>query len=81
RLDQAAGTLTEPIEPVRPPEIVEVQRVFGEPIGAAETIARYVGKLVAALCERLETKGEGARRLDLLCDRVDGRIEVIRIGT
>lgn len=81
RLDQAVGTLTEPIEPVRPPEIVEVQRVFGEPIGAAETIARYVGKLVTALCERLETKGEGARRLDLLCDRVDGRIEVVRIGT
>jgi protein ImuB len=81
RLDQAIGTFTEPIEPVRPPEIVEVQRLFGEPIGAAETIARYVSKLVAALCEQLETKGEGVRRLDLLFYRVDNRIEAVRIGT
>lgn len=81
RLDQALGALSEPIDPIRPPEIVEVERLFGEPIGAAETIARYVGKLVAALCERLEEKGEGARRLDLLFHRVDNRIEAIRIGT
>jgi protein ImuB len=81
RLDQAVGTLSEPIDPIRPPEVVEVERLFGEPIGAAETVARYTSKLVAALCERLEKKGEGARRLDLLFHRVDNRIEAIRIGT
>ena len=37
RLDQALGALAEPIEPVRPPELVEVRRAFAEPIGAAET--------------------------------------------
>ncbi|RUX91296.1 MULTISPECIES: DNA polymerase Y family protein [unclassified Mesorhizobium] len=81
RLDQAAGRLSEPIEPVRPAEMVEVKRAFGEPIGAAETIARYVGKLVQALSIELETKGLGARRLDLLLYRVDNRIEAIRVGT
>ncbi len=81
RLDQAMGRLSEPIDPVRPPDLVEVRRVFAEPIGAKETIARYAAKLVAQLCEALEAKGLGARRLDLLFYRVDNRIEAIRIGT
>ncbi|MBZ9919355.1 DNA polymerase Y family protein [Mesorhizobium sp. B2-4-2] len=81
RLDQAAGRLAEPIEPVRPADVVEVKRAFGESIGAAETIARYVGRLVQALCVELETKGLGARRLDLLLYRVDDRVEAIRVGT
>ena len=81
RLDQAMGRLSEPIDPVRPPDLIEVRRVFAEPIGAADTIARYTGKLVGQLCEALEAKSLGARRLDLLFHRVDNRIEAIRIGT
>ncbi|MGX8009072.1 DUF6504 family protein [Mesorhizobium sp. ORM8.1] len=81
RLDQIAGRLAEPIEPVRPADVLEVKRTFGEPIGAAETIARYVGKLVQSLCAELETKGLGALRLDLLLYRVDNRVEAIRVGT
>ncbi len=80
RLDQAMGRRSEPFDPVRSPDLIEVRRAFGEPIGAAETIARYTGKLVAALCEALEAKGLGARRLDLLFHRVDNRIEAIRVG-
>jgi len=81
RLDQASGRLSEPIDPVRLPSLIEVRRVFAEPVGAAETIARTTGKLVAQLCEALEAKGLGARRLDFLFHRVDNRIEAIRIGT
>src|SRR5512132_3484146 len=36
-----------------------------EPIGTAETIARYMGLLVADLCFTLENRSLGARRLDL----------------
>ena len=81
RLDQAMGRLSEPIDPVRPPDLIEVRRVFAEPIGAPETLARYTGKLTGQLCEALEAKGLGARQLDLLFHRVDNRIEAIRIGT
>jgi protein ImuB len=81
RLDQAMGRLSEPIDPVRPPDLIEAQCVFAEPISAPETIARTTGKLVTQLCEMLETKGLGARRLDLLFHRVDNRIEAICIGT
>ncbi len=80
RIDQAFGTVPEPIEPVRSPDLVEVRRVFGEPIGAAETIRRYTGKLVLQLVAELERRHLGARRLDLLFGRVDNHWEAIRIG-
>jgi protein ImuB len=81
RMDQATGQTGEPIEPVRTPDIVETQQIFAEPIGAAETITRYVAKLTAKLCEELELRGLGARRLDLLFGLVDNRVQAIRIGT
>ena len=81
RLDQALGTTADPVEPIREPEIVEVRRAFAEPIGAAETISRYVGKLVVALCSELEARGLGARQLDLLVHRVDGHRQGVRVGT
>ena len=81
RLDQATGHIAEPIEPIRPEQLIEVRRAFAEPIGAAETIARYIGKLAAQLCESLERKGLGARRLDLICHRVDSRAQAVRVGT
>jgi protein ImuB len=81
RLDQALGRAAEPIEPFRGITIVEVRRVFAEPIGAAETIARYVGRLVEALCAELEGRGLGARRLDLIFHRVDNTRQAIRVGT
>jgi protein ImuB len=81
RLDQATGRTCEPIEPVRPLDIVETQQLFAEPIGAPETIARYVAKLTVKLCEELELRGLGARRLDLLFGLVDNRVQAIRVGT
>ena len=81
RLDQAMGRLADPITPFRPPQLIEVRRAFAEPIGAAETIARYIGKLVTSLCAALELRGLGARRLDLVFHRVDSGIAAIRVGT
>ncbi len=80
RIDQALGHVAEPIDPVRPAELIEVRRVFGEPIAAAETIARYVGKLAVTLCAELEARGLGALRLDLLIHRVDSAVQAIRVG-
>jgi protein ImuB len=81
RLDQAIGRIVEPIEPIRPEELIEVRRAFAEPIGAAETIARHIGKLAGQLCDALEEKGLGARRLDLICHRVVSRALAVRVGT
>ncbi|MFT9256840.1 MAG: DUF6504 family protein [Acetobacter sp.] len=80
RLDQAYGRVDEPIQPVRPVDPVTVSRSFAEPIAAAETIARYIGKLVPPLCAGLEERGLGARRLDLLLHRVDSAIQAVRVA-
>lgn len=80
RLDQARVLTSEPIVPLRPVGLIEIRRAFAEPIAAPETIARYIGKLVVQLCAELAAKGLGARRLDLLCSRIDNRIEVLRVG-
>jgi len=80
RLDQAFGHAHEPIDPVRLPDVTSIERVFAEPIGAPETIARYTGKLTEGLCDALEGKGMGARQLDLVFYRTDNRIEAVRVA-
>jgi protein ImuB len=81
RLDQMLGRTFEPIEPIRTAELIEVSRVFAEPIGAAETINKYVARLVVQLIGELQTKGLGVRRADLIVDKVDGTRQAIRAGT
>ena len=81
RLDQMFGRLAEPIQPIRWPELIQVRRAFADPISAPETLARYIGQLVEALCPLLEAQGLGARRLDLLFHRVDNLVQAIRVGT
>ncbi|MBY5646349.1 Y-family DNA polymerase [Rhizobium leguminosarum] len=81
RLDQMFGRVSEPIDPIRSPELVEVSRSFAEPIGAAETINKYVGRLVVQLVAELQRKGLGVRRTDLIVEKVDGTRQAIRAGT
>lgn len=81
RLDEALGLIGELIDPLRPAELIAVQRGFAEPISNPETIARYLGKLVVAVCEQMVDRGLGARRLDLICTRVDSHAQAVRIGT
>lgn len=80
RLDQVVGIIEEPIDRLRSPDLIEVRQAFGEPIAAAETIARYITKLAGRLCQQLQAQGLGARRLDLICHRVDARAQAIRVG-
>ncbi|MGO6949590.1 Y-family DNA polymerase [Rhizobium johnstonii] len=81
RLDQMFGRMNEPIDPIRTGDLVEVTRSFQEPIGAAETINKYVGRLVVQLVAELEKRGLGARRTDLIVHKVDNTIQAIRAGT
>lgn len=81
RLDQMLCRVAEPIEPIRTPELVEVAKAFAEPIGAAETINKYVGRLVVQLVDELQKRGLGVRRADLVVETVDGTRQAIRAGT
>ncbi len=81
RLDQALGRVREPIQPVLPPETIGVRRSFVEPIATAESFVAVILLLVAEACTLLDQRGEGARRLDLVFERVDATVQVVRIGT
>jgi len=81
RLDQMFGRIREPIDPIRTPDLIEVSRVFGEPIGAAETIDKYVGYLIIRLVAELQRQGLGVRRTDLIVGKVDGTRQAVRAGT
>jgi protein ImuB len=81
RLDQAAGILFEPIMPVTPSALIQARLTFVEPLLTAEAFSSVIARLVALVCGDMERAGLGARRLDLLFERVDGSIQAIRIGT
>ena len=81
RLDQALGRLDEPIVPLRPPPPREAHRSFAEPISMATDIRAAVDGLLDDLCRALSRSGEGARRLHLVCHRVDGDRRSLTVGT
>ena len=81
RIDQAFGRVAEPIEPIDAPELIKVQRVFAEPIGAPETIEKYTKRLTDRMCDKLDEAGLGVRRLDVHFTRTDNRIETIFVAT
>jgi protein ImuB len=81
RLDQAFGSVFEPIVPVVPPDLPRARLAFAEPLLTAESFSAVIVRLAATLCAELEKAGRGARRLDLLFERVDGSVQALRIGT
>jgi protein ImuB len=81
RLDQAFGQVAEAIEPEFPPELIQARLTFVEPLLTAEAFATVIDRLTATVCADMERSGDGARRLDLLFERVDGTTQAIRIGT
>jgi protein ImuB len=80
RIDQATGRVGEPLDPVVPLEhIVTVQR-FAEPILTGEAIAHWLDRLVPDLIAKLGKAGRGARMIELVAVRIDGKSQTIRIG-
>ena len=81
RLDQALGRVREPIAPIAPPGMVAARLAFPEPLLTAEALSAVIARLAGVVCGALERRGEGARRLDLLFERVDHTQQAICIGT
>ena len=81
RLDQATGATPEPIVPIVPAETLQHRLCFVEPLLTAEALGTAITHLLEPLCTRMEQAGQGARRLDLLFERVDGAVQALRIGT
>jgi protein ImuB len=80
RLDQAIGRTAETFDPIIPKEAPAAALRVLEPILSAEAIEQVIGDLAAMLARTLEQRGLGARRVKLVCDRVDGDEQAIVIG-
>ena len=81
RLDQASGAVFEPIVPIFPLALVQARLTFVDPLMTAESFLAVIDRLAGMTCTDLEKAGQGARRLDLLFERVDGTIQAVRVGT
>ena len=81
RLDQALGSEEEAISPRRPAPVLIAERRFAAPIGLEEDVATALASLAATLCQTMEARGAGARRLELSLFRVDGLVSRIVVGT
>lgn len=80
RLDQAMGSIQEPLTSLIPPEVPRAELRFAEPVGDLEDLKRIITRLVKRLAQDLEARGIGARRLDLVFLRVDNVAQGARIG-
>ena len=81
RLDQALGRKDEPLSPRRPVASHRVRQDFAEPISSREAIAATARRLLDELAGVLEADSQGARRLELILYRGDGKVERIEIDT
>jgi len=81
RLDEALGRLHRPIVPIRPLPAAQVAEDFAEPLISEAPIAGALRRLVERLTQELGAQGQGARRLELGCFRVDGTVQRLGLGT
>src|SRR4029079_15561736 len=80
RFDQALGSVQESLTSLVAPEVPRAELRFAEPISDPEDLKRVIERLCVMLCGDLESRGVGARRLDLVFLRVDNLAQAVRVG-
>jgi protein ImuB len=80
-LEHALGKAQRPITPRTPLPDYSAERNFAEPVTTQAVIHETLTSLAATLCEALENRSEGARRLDAAFFRADGMVNRIAIQT
>jgi protein ImuB len=80
RLDQALGVEPEPVSPARAPLHFAVRLTLPDPIGLLADVQAGVDRLLPALCDRLQARGRGARRVRLEAFRADGGVARAEVG-
>jgi protein ImuB len=80
RLDQALGRTREALTPRRPPSPVFVLRRFLEPVFTADAVLQVAQDLCSDAIEKLDVRGAGVLRAELMLFGVDGRDRVIGVN-
>jgi protein ImuB len=81
RLDHALGRADEPLCPRLPVASYLAEKSFPDPIAREEDVLATIERLAARLKTLLTTRGEGARRIELMLFRTDGAVKRIAAGT
>jgi protein ImuB len=81
RIDQALGREDEPIAPRLPVPPYVAERRFAEPIALEADVLGTIENLAHELDRLLQRRGEGARRLQAVLFRADGKVHRITVGT
>jgi protein ImuB len=80
-LEHALGKAERPITPRSPLPNYSAERNFAEPVVTEAVIQETLISLAITLCEALEQRSEGARRLEAAFFRADGAVNRITIET
>jgi len=81
RLDHALGRREKPIAPRLPLPDYRAEQGFADPIVMEEVILETLRTLAASLAAMLTEHGEGARKLEAVFFRSDGKVQRIAIET
>jgi protein ImuB len=80
RLDQALGRVPEALTPRRPPPMVFALRRFLEPIFTADAVLVVTQALCEDAAPKLELRGAGVLRAELVLFGVDGRDRIVPVN-
>ena len=81
RLDEALGHAPAAMDYRFPAPVFCAERNLPEPVERVEDVLGLAAHLATTLAEAMERHGMGARRLDLVLFRVDGKVTRLGIGT
>ena len=80
RVDQALGSLLEPISPLQPELNFGVRISFPDPIGLKPDIIAGLDRILDRLCSNLKKKTLGTQKVRLQAFRTDNTIKNIEVG-
>lgn len=80
RLDQALGSVPEPVSPAKPPMHFAVRMTLPEPIGLEDDLVAGLDRLLPRLCKHLTDKGRGARLVRFQVYRTDQTLQSVEVG-
>lgn len=80
RLDQAMGSVPEPISPARPPDHFAVRMTLPDPIGLLDDLLAGLDRLLPRLCAHLKAKERGLRLVRLQAFRADQGVQSVEVA-
>ena len=79
RLDQAMGSLPEPVSPAVPPDRFATRLSLPDPIGLEDDVMAALDRMLPCLCASLRNKGRGVRTLRLEAYRSDSTMQWMNV--